>query len=179
MNDHLQCQYTSCHTCIILARDNIIHRNSSFAFTKLKIGMLWISRDSFQLKFICTSWYETVIGSCTRNSWGWFITFFKTYQHGMLFGIFCRNINETDTRDVFFRRITHFIWWSYCLTRYHLQIHTRNKTLHSATNAITRTFSLRIHSKVRFVMTKVGRFLEMCILRACTIAKVIAFEQIL
>ena len=68
------------HTCVILARDNIIQGNSSFHFTKLKIGMVWISRDSFQLKFICTSWYEIVIGSCTRNSWGWFETLFNTYQ---------------------------------------------------------------------------------------------------
>ena len=46
------------HTCIILTRDNIIQGN----------GTVWISRDLFQLKFICTSWYETVIGSCTRKS---------------------------------------------------------------------------------------------------------------
>ena len=155
------------HACIILARDNIIQGNSSFRFTKLKIGMVWISRDSFQLKFVCTSWYDTVIGSCTRNSWGWFVTFFKIYQFGMLFDIFCRNINETDTRDVFFTPIEHFIWWSDCFSRYHLQTSTSDKTLHSATDVITRTFSMTnskkisliIHSKVSFVIRKVAKFL--------------------
>ena len=111
--------------------------------------------------------------------------FFKTYQYRMLFDI-CRNINETDIRDVFFTLIKHFIGWSDCLIRYDLQTLVSSKTLHSATDAITRTFSmttskkipLSIHSKVSFVMAKVGKVFVVFILRACTIARVIACEQI-
>ena len=58
--------------------------------------------------------------------------------------------------------------------------------LHSATSDITRTFSmtsskkisLSIISKVSFVMAKVGKVLVIFILKACTIAKVIPFDQI-